>query len=210
MTELIAIAPLLLVLLPLIPAVISFVLPERLAAWRDALNILFALIKLVIVAGLLREITIGEALEWRYAFLPGHDFVLRLDAIALLFVTLSIFLWLMTTIYAIGYFGRGPNLARFFGFFNLCVLAASGVAMAGNAVTFFLFYEVLTLATWPLVVHNGDEKSLRAGRIYLTYTLAGSAAFLAGILWLKTLVGPVEFAAPPDLSAIPPLTAGWG
>lgn len=198
--------PLVLVLLPLIPAIISFALPERMAGWRNAANLFFALIKVLIVADLLRQVRSGVDLEWRYTILPGHDFLLRVDTLALLFVSLSVFLWLVTTIYAIGYFGRGPNLARFFGFFNLCVLAATGVALSGTAVTFFLFYELLTLATWPLVVHNGDEKSLRAGRIYLAYTLAGSAAFLVGILWLKTLVGSIEFTAPPDLSAIPPLT----
>lgn len=199
-------APLVLVLLPLVPAIVSFALPERLAAWRNAVNLLFALIKVGIVADLLRQVRGGVNLEWRYTFLPGHDFLLRVDTLALLFVSLSVFLWLVTTVYAIGYFGRGPNLARFFGFFNICVLSATGVALSGTAVSFFLFYELLTLATWPLVVHNGDEKSLRAGRIYLAYTMAGSAAFLVGILWLKTLVGAIEFAAPPDLSAIPPFT----
>lgn len=199
------IMPLLLILLPLLAALISFALPERLSAWRNASNILFAFTKLLVVGDLLRDAQTVRLLEWRYAFLPGHDFVMRVDSLALLFVMLSVFLWLMTTIYAIAYFGRGPNLPRFFGFFNLCVLSATGVAMSGTAITFFLFYELLALSTWPLVVHKGDEKSLRAGRIYLTYTLAGSAAFLVGIVWLKTFVGEVEFASPPDLTGIPPL-----
>lgn len=198
-------APLLLILLPLLAALISFALPERLSGWRNASNILLAFVKLFVVGALLREVQTVRFLEWRYAFLPGHDFVMRIDSLALLFVTLSVFLWLVTTIYAIAYFGRGPNLPRFFGFFNLCVLSATGVAMSGTAITFFLFYELLTLSTWPLVVHKGDEKSLRAGRIYLTYTLAGSAAFLVGIIWLKTLVGEIEFASPPDLTGVPPL-----
>lgn len=199
-------APLLLVLLPLAAALASFALPERLSAWRNAANLGVAFTKLLVVTYLLIAAEGGQMFEWRYEFLPGHDFVLRLDKLALLFVTLSVFLWLLTTIYAIAYFDRGPNLRRFFGFFNLCVLAATGVAMSGTAITFFLLYELLTLATWPLVAHKGDDKSLRAGRIYLTYTLAGSIAFLAGILWLQSLVGAIEFAAPPDLAGIPALT----
>jgi multicomponent Na+:H+ antiporter subunit D len=196
--------PLILILLPLAAALVSFALPERLSGWRNAANLSVAFTKLLIVALLLVAAEGGQVFEWRFEFLPGHDLVLRLDRLALLFVTLSVFLWLMTTIYAIAYFDRGANLARFFGFFNLCVLAATGVAMAGSAITFFLFYELLTLATWPLVAHKGDEKSLRAGQTYLTYTLTGSIAFLAGILWLQSLVGAIEFASPPDLTGISP------
>ena len=201
-----AFIPLLLLVLPLVSSLISFALPARYAAWRDVANLLFALAKLALVGLLLLQVRAAVDREWRYEFLPGQDFLLRVDSVALLFVTLSAFLWLVTTIYAIAYFKRGPNLTRFFGFFNLCVLSATGVAMSGTAITFFLFYELLTLATWPLVVHKGDEESLDAGRTYLVYTLAGSAAFLTGILWLKALVGPIEFTAPPDLSGIPPLT----
>lgn len=196
--------PLLLLILPLVAALISFSLPERHALWRDVANLAIALLKLVLVVLLLLAMRDGANQEWGFEFLPGYDFLIRVDSISLLFVTLSTFLWLLTTLYAIAYFERGPNLPRFFGFFNLCVLSATGVAMSGTAITFFLFYELLTLATWPLVVHSGDEKSMRAGKIYLTYTLAGSAAFLAGILWLQSLVGSIEFTAPPDLSAVPP------
>ena len=129
-------APLLLVLLPLAAAGVSFALPERLSAWRNAVNLGVAFTKLLVVAYLLLAAGAGQVFEWRYEFLPGHDFVLRLDPLALLFVTLSVFLWLLTTIYAIAYFDRGPNLPRFFGFFNLCVLAATGVAMSGTAIKF--------------------------------------------------------------------------
>lgn len=198
--------PLLLLLSPLLASVASFALPERWAIWRDAANLLSALTTLLLVGALLARAQAGLDSEWRYEFLPRHDFVLRADALSLLFVTLSTSLWLVTTVYAIAYFERGPNLPRFFGFFNLCVLSATGVALSGTAITFFLFYELLTLATWPLVVHKGDDKSLAAGRTYLTYTLAGSVAFLGGILWLTALVGPVEFDALPDLAAVSRLT----
>lgn len=198
--------PLLLLLSPLLASLVSFALPERWAIWRDAVNVASAFVKVVLVISLLLRAQAGLDAEWRYEFLPGHDFVLRVDALSLLLVSLSTSLWLVTTVYAIAYFERGPNLGRFFGFFNLCVLATTGVALSGTAITFFLFYELLTLATWPLVVHRGDEKSLAAGRTYLAYTLAGSASFLAGILWLTALVGPVEFRTPPDLSVLAPVT----
>jgi multicomponent Na+:H+ antiporter subunit D len=196
-----ALLPVLLVLSPLAPALISFALPARLAPWRNAANIGFAVFKLALVALLLQGVAEGAEYEWRAEFVPGLYLLLRVDALALLFVTLSTFLWLVTTVYAIAYFKDGPNLPRFFGFFNLCVMAATGIALSGSLITFFIFYELLTLSTWPLVVHKGDEKSMRAGRVYLGYTLAGSAALLLGIVWLESGTGPVEFAAATDLTA---------
>ncbi len=196
-----ALLPVLLVLSPLAPALISFALPARLAPWRNAANIGFALVKLALVVLLLQGVAGGAEYEWRAEFVPGLYLLLRVDALALLFVTLSTFLWLITTVYAIAYFKDGPNLPRFFGFFNLCVMAATGIALSGSLITFFIFYELLTLSTWPLVVHKGDEKSMAAGRVYLGYTLAGSAALLLGIVWLESGTGPVEFDAATDLTA---------
>jgi multicomponent Na+:H+ antiporter subunit D len=121
------------------------------------------------------------------------DLVLRADAMTILFSSLSSVLWILTTIYAIGYLEGSKNLRRFFGYFSFCVTATMGISLAGNLVTFFLFYEMLTLTTYPLVVHRGDEVSLRAGRTYLVYTLGGSALLLTGIVWLYALAGPFEF-----------------
>ncbi len=86
----------------------------------------------------------GHHYEARLALLPDIDLVLRADPLALLFVTLSAVLWLLTTVYAIGYLEGSPHRSRFFGFFSLCVTAAIGVALAGNLLTFLVFYELLT------------------------------------------------------------------
>ncbi|MCC5996642.1 MAG: monovalent cation/H+ antiporter subunit D family protein [Oceanicaulis sp.] len=191
--------PVLLILAALIPALASAVLPGR-AIWRNGVNIAFAVFKLGVVAFALAGVAAGTEYEWRVAFVPGLDMILRLDALALLFITLSAVLWLATTVYAIAYLSGTKHQARFFLFFNLCVVSVSGIAMSGSLITFFIFYELLTLATWPLVVHTGTAKAMAAGRTYLAYTLAGSAALLAGIVWLESGAGPVEFVAGADLS----------
>jgi len=126
--------------------------------------------------------------------LPGLDLVLRADATSVLFITLSTVLWLVTTIYAIGYLEGSPHRSRFFGFFSLCVTATVGVALAGNLITFLLFYELLTLATYPLIVHRGTEVARRAGRTYLIYTVAGGTLMLVGAVWLYGIAGSLEFS----------------
>lgn len=194
--------PLLLMACALLPALLSFLLPEARVRTRNAINIVGAVLKLVLVAWLIAGVAAGGSYEVRMTFVPGLYLLLRVDALSLLFVTLSAFLWLLTTVYAIGYFRGSGQQARFFGFFNLCVFATTGIALSGSLITFFVFYELLTLSTWPLLVHQGNRKSMAAGRTYLAYTLAGSAALLLGIVWMEGLGGPMMFVRPAALDAI--------
>ncbi len=185
--------PLLVVLTSLVTGLVIFFLQEEQVRFRTVLNVVGATVKLALVGIMLWGVFHGHRYETRLPFLPELDLVLRADALALLFVTLSAGLWLLTTIYAIGYLEGSPNRSRFFGFFSLCVTATMGIALAGNLLTFFVFYEMLTLATYPLVIHRGTAAALQAGRTYLMYTLSGGAILLAGIAWLSVIAGPVEF-----------------
>lgn len=185
--------PLLTLATSLLPALLIFFLPEDRRGLRTFLNLAGAVSKLALVFLMLDGVRRGFQYEARLGLLPGLDLLLRVDALSLLFVALSAFLWLVTTVYAIAYLGHGKDLSRFFGFFSLCVAATTGIALAGTLVTFFIFYELLTLSTWPLVVHKGDAASLAAGKRYLAYTMTGSALLLAGIVLLEGQTGPIEF-----------------
>lgn len=178
----------------LLPGLLIFALPERRVLLRTLLNLFAAVTKLALVGILIAGVHAGETYEARLAVLPGLDLVFKADALGLLFITLSAILWLFTTLYAIGYLEGMPHRSRFFGFFSLCVTATMGIAMAGNLFTFFVFYEFLTLSTFPLVVHRGSAKALQAGAIYLAYTLGGGTLLLIGIVWLQHLLGHTEFA----------------
>lgn len=185
--------PLAALLSSLVVGVAIFFLDEARVRLRTALNLAGALAKLAFIGRMLWGVFHGATYELRLPLLPGNDLLLRADTLAMLFVTLSAALWLLTTIYAIAYLEGAPHRSRFFGFFSLCVTATVGIAFAGNLVTFFVFYELLTLSTYPLVVHRGTPQALAAGARYLAYTLGGGAALLAGIVWLQALLGPVEF-----------------
>ncbi len=193
-----AFLPVLILLTSLVPAIATFFLREESARLRNTFSLGGAVLKLALVGVMLVEVAGGTVYETRFAFAPGLYLLLRADALSLLFITLSAFLWLLTTIYAIAYFGTSSDLSRFFGFFSLCVAATTGLALSGTLITFFIFYEILTLSTWPLVVHKGDGASLAAGRRYLAYTMPGAAALLVAIIWLESATGPIEFtiAAP--------------
>jgi multicomponent Na+:H+ antiporter subunit D len=194
--------PLAIVLTSAVPGLAIFFLGEERHLARTVLNLAGAVAKVALLGAALWASRLGVVLETRLPLLPGADLVLRTDAPALLFGTLSGVLWLLTTVYAIAYLEGSPHRSRFFGFFSLCVSSSMGVALAGNLVSFLLFYELLTLTTWPLVVHRGTPRALAGGRVYLAYTLGGSALLLAGVAWLHGLAGPVGFAARGALAAV--------
>jgi multicomponent Na+:H+ antiporter subunit D len=182
------------VLSSLLPGLVIFTLSEQQHALRTALNVTASLVKLLLVSAMFWGVYRERAFTTRLPFLPEADLLLRADSLSLLFVVLSAVLWLATTIYAVGYLEGSPHRSRFFGFFSLCVASTMGIALAGNLLTFFLFYEMLTLSTYPLVVHRGTPASLRAGDTYLRYTLTGGVVLLAGVVWVYALAGTVDFA----------------
>ncbi len=203
MTELL---PILILMTSLVPAAITFFLAQDSHVLRDALNLGGAVLKMALIVVMLFAVAGGAAYETQIPLAPGLVLLFRIDALALLFLSLSASLWLLTTIYAISYLGEKPEQSRFFGFFSLCVFATTGIALSGSLISFFIFFELLTLSTWPLVAHKQDAPSLKAARRYLLYALPCSTVLLVAIVWLESAQGPILFADPPDLSAIEPAT----
>lgn len=185
--------PLLVLLTSFLPGLLIFFLGEERHYLRTTLNLFGAVAKVALVAVMVWGVFHEHQYEWNLRVLPGLVLSLRADAMAVFFATLSAILWMLTTIYAVGYLEGSPNRSRFFGFFSLCVTSTMGVALAGNLFTFFVFYELLTASTYPLVVHRGTEKALKGGRTYLIYALTAGMVLLTGIIWLHAIAGPVDF-----------------
>ena len=127
---------------------------------------------------------------------PGVTLGLEVEPLGLLFALVASFLWIVTSLYAIGYM-RGhheENQTRFYFFFAISIGAAMGVAVSANLFTLFAFYELLTLCTFPLVTHHGTEAARKAGRVYLGLLLTTSIGFqLLAIIWTWHLAGTVDF-----------------
>lgn len=186
----------------LVSSVWIFRLKEESCRLRTMVNLGMAALKLLLVCGMIWGVTHEQTYEFRHRLLAGLDIVLKADALAVLFVTLSTVLWLVTTVYAIGYLEDSPHRSRFFGFFSLCVCSTVGLALSGNLFTFLLFFELLTISTYPLVVHRGTDVALRSGRMYLAYTLIGGGLVMLAVIWLRSLTGTVEFSAGGAISGL--------
>ena len=137
------------------------------------------------------ELVVGEVV-------PGIELAFRVEPLGMLFAALASMLWIVNSIYSIGYM-RGNNekhQTRFYAFFAISLFAAMGVAFAGNLFTLFLFYEVLTLSTYPLVAHKGDRDTIRSARIYLGILLTTSIGlFLPAVVWTYIAAGTGDFVA---------------
>ncbi|WP_409331609.1 complex I subunit 5 family protein [Trujillonella humicola] len=196
-----AAVPLALLAASLVPALAIFPLGEERHGLRTTINLVGATAKLALVAAVFAPVLDGQRFEFATSLAPGVDLVLRLDELSLLFIALSVALWLVTTVYAVGYLEGSPHRSRFFGFFSLCVTSTVGIALAGNLVTLLVFYELLTLVTYPLVAHRGTPQALAGARTYLRYTVAGGAVLLVAVASLTALGGGGTFA-PGGIAAV--------
>ena len=142
-----------------------------------------------IMAGGRPSVTLAEVL-------PGVDIAFTVEPLGMLFAALASSLWIVNSIYSIGYM-RGnneQNQTRFYVMFAVSLAATMGIAFAGNLFTLFLCYEILTLATYPLVLHKGDEKTVRWARIYLGILLTTSIGLLLpAIIWTYAAAGTGDF-----------------
>ena len=128
--------------------------------------------------------------------LPGLPIALAVEPLGMIFAAVASFLWIANSIYSIGYMrGHGErNQTRFYVCFALALSGTMGVAFAGNMFTLFIFYEVLTLSTYPLVTHKGDRKAVMAGRTYLGILLCTSIGLqLVAIVWTWVATGTLDF-----------------
>lgn len=185
--------PLLILVSSLIPGILILLLKERQVALRTFLNLFGALAKVALVAWVFAGYLRGEEYTFTFSLALDLTFSLRVDQLGLFFASLSSVLWLVTTLYAIGYLEGGEHRRRFFAFFSFCVTASTGIALSGNVLTFFIFYEFLTLSTYPLVVHRGTDKAVEAGRTYLWYTIGGGTVLFLGVVGLFVVAGAIYF-----------------
>ncbi len=164
---------------------------------REAFTFAAGITKLLLVLSMLPVILAGETVTYTlWEILPGLAIRFRVDAMGILFALVASSLWIVTTIYSIGYM-RGLKehaQTRFFCFFALALSATLGVAFAGNLLTLYLFYEILSLSTYPLVTHHQDKEARDGGRKYLSYLLASSIGFaLPALIASYLLAGTLEF-----------------
>ena len=190
---------LLISLILIIPLIVAgaVALLDRIPDVREAATLSGAGILFIFCVYLAIRVSSGETLELASPEVAlGLKFAFKLEPLGAMFAVIASGLWILNSIYSIGYMrgNRERNQTRFYICFGLALFGAMGVAMAGNLFTLFVFYEVLTLSTYPLVAHKGDENARRGARIYLLTLLGTSIGLLLmGIVWTFAIAGSLDF-----------------
>lgn len=184
------------ILVPLVGAALVVMLGKY-PNFREAASIATSVILFTLVLAIADNTfnQVNMATRW-VALLPGLNIAFSVEPLGVLFALVASFLWIITTIYAIGYM-RGhneDNQTRFFCCFALSISMVMAICFSANLLTLFIFYELLTLSTYPLVTHAGTEDAKKGGRVYLGILLSTSIAFLLfAILGTWVSAGTLDF-----------------
>jgi len=165
---------------------------------REFWTIAAAIIKFILVFTLLPGALEGKIASYSILEIaPGVELALKADQFGIFFALIASGLWIFTSIYSIGYVrgNKEKKQTRYFASFAVCLSATIGVAFAANLLTFIIFYEVLTIATYPLVIHKENKEAISAGRKYLLYTLSAGAVLIAAAGLTYSYTNTLDFTA---------------
>ena len=171
---------------------------HRVPNLREGVTLVTAASLFVVVVLLAPELLAGGRPGVQVArVMPGIDLAFRVEPLGMLFALVASGLWIANSLYSIGYMrgNREAHQTRYYVCFAVALASTMGIAFAGNLFTLFLFYEALTLVTYPLVTHHGTPEAIRAGRLYLGLLVGSSIALLlVAIVWTWSIAGSIEFA----------------
>ncbi len=196
METIISIKPLIAVLVSI--CVVPLLILSKRSNVRETWTFVAAGAKFLLIISMLPAILNGNQIVYTLAeVVPGAAIKFRVDPLGMLFALVASSLWILTSAYSIGYMRKlkEHSQTRYFCFFAIALSATIGVAFSANLLTMYLFYEMLSLATYPLVTHHQDKEGRASGRKYLTYILGTSIGLLLPAMLISyNLAGTLEFA----------------
>ncbi len=188
--------PALAICLPLLGALLVLANKDR-PNLRDGISLVTTVLLFFLVLSLYGPVMAGEQPAWQFISpIPGLAMGFRVEPLGLMFATVASGLWIVTTVYAIGYMRRNKEKRHtmFFFCFAVAIAAAMGVAFSADLLTLFVFYEALTLSTYPLVAHKQTKEARRGAKIYLAFLLTTSIGLLlVAIIATYATAGTLQF-----------------
>ena len=185
-------------LLPLLGAFL-IMLFSRHPNLREGATLLTAITTFAFICLMVNDFAQGQVFAFALPdIIPNLNIAWRLEPLGALFALIASGLWIINSLYSFGYMrgNQEKNQTSFYAFFAIAIMATLGIALSANLLTLFIFYEILSLSTWPLVAHKRDLDARYGGRVYLSFLLGTSIGlFLPAMLWLWTQTQSLDFVA---------------
>jgi len=188
--------------IPVICTILIAVFGEKSKALRNTLVMIPSVVDLILVCYLARMALQGSYYSLNFVDLSFFALKFKADPFACYMALSMTFLWMLTNIYSFGYMAHEHAQTRYYASLTINLTAAMGIVFASNLVTFFIFFEMLTICVYPLVIHEETEEAYRAGIMYGVYLLTGGAAVLLATVIVYNLTGSINFTP----GGIPALT----
>ncbi len=184
-------------LLPLFTAIANLVTGKN-PNLRDSCSTLGAILTFAAVVKMVPHVLDGGTYSFQMFHLyEGIDIALRVDGMSILFASVSSFLWILASLYCVGYM-RGLNehaQTRFYVCYSATIFSAIGVAFASSLVSLYLFYELVSIFTYPLVMHHQDKDAYDGSRKYVSYLmLTSKVMLLPALVLIYVMTGTLDFA----------------
>lgn len=164
---------------------------------REGVSSVASLILLAIVASMVPAVLDGKILVYHmFTVLPGITVTLRADGMSMIFALVASSLWTIAVYYSLGYMRAHAEHAqtRFNACFALAIFGALGVAFSDNFFTMYLFYEIVSVCTYPLVAHAQDKAGYAGAKKYIVYLTTTAKLFLLpALILIYVITGTLDF-----------------
>ncbi len=185
--------PVFMVLFPICMSVVVFWVSRYSERWRNGLSIVTTVVTFFAVAAMYPPMIAGEVIAYRiFDILPGLGISVRVDILSFCLALISSLVWMLVSIYSIDYMSHEHGTDRYYPIFIFVLGSCLGIFMAGDFFTLFVFFELMSLLSYVLVIHEETKEALRAGYKYLIMTIIGGLALFFGIVIIFELAGSVS------------------
>lgn len=186
-------AILIILILPIVSALISWFLGTKSEKNRDRFNILSTAIEFAIISLLYTRVSAG-AIEVYIPDVMGVGLYLKLDMLRYIFIWVTSLIWFLTTIYSTQYLIKYKNRNRYYAFFMLTLGGTVGIFLSENLLNLFTFFEMMSFTSYILVIHDEDEYAHEAGRSYISMAIIGGLVLLMGLFLLYDYTGTLNIS----------------
>lgn len=181
-----------LALWPVAGALISYLIGRKNKTARDYFADAVTVVEFAVIVYMFIQVLGGAEYSFKLDNVCGRVLYLKMDGFRAVYSGIAILMWMMTTIFSKEYFAHYRNRNRYYFFLLITFGSTVGVFLSADLFTTFIFFEIMSMASYVMVIHDEKPAAMRAGDTYLAVAVLGGMVMLMGIFLLYNAVGTLD------------------